>query len=61
MEPYKTMNFYNAINVPKSGKPDCFPLNKSVWKLKRPLKIKVFDWFVLKGVILTKYNLLKRN
>jgi hypothetical protein len=38
-----------------------FPLNKSVWKLKIPLKIKVFVWFVLKGVILTKDSLLKRN
>jgi hypothetical protein len=38
-----------------------FPLNKLVWKLKIPLKIKVFVWFVLKGVILTKDNMLKRN
>jgi hypothetical protein len=38
-----------------------YPLNKSVWKLEVPLKIKVFDWFVLKGFILTKGNLLKRN
>jgi hypothetical protein len=30
-------------------------------KLKIPLKIKIFVWFVLKGVILTKDNLLKRN
>jgi hypothetical protein len=38
-----------------------YPLNKSVWKLEVPLNIKVFDWFVLKGFILTKGNLLKRN
>jgi len=36
------------------------PLNKSIWKLKIPLKIKVFIWFLLKGVILTKDNLLRR-
>jgi hypothetical protein len=38
-----------------------FPPNKSVWELKIPLKIKVFVWFLRKGVILTKDNLLKRN
>jgi hypothetical protein len=33
--------------------------NKELWKLKLPLKIKIFMWFLLKGVILTKDNLLK--
>jgi hypothetical protein len=37
------------------------PLNKEVWKLKLPLKVKVFIWFFLKGVILTKDNLVKHN
>ncbi|WVZ69697.1 hypothetical protein U9M48_018444 [Paspalum notatum var. saurae] len=37
------------------------PLNKSLWKLRLPLKNKIFNWFVLKGVILTKNNLLKRR
>lgn len=37
------------------------PLNKDVWKLKLPIKVKVFIWFFLKGVILTKDNLIKRN
>jgi len=37
------------------------PLNKSIWKLKIPLKIKVFIGFLLKGVILTKDNLLRRR
>ncbi|WVZ94165.1 hypothetical protein U9M48_040091, partial [Paspalum notatum var. saurae] len=37
------------------------PLNKSLWKLRLPLKIKIFNWFVLKEVILTKDNLLKRR
>jgi hypothetical protein len=31
------------------------------WKIKVPLKIKVFMWFVHKGVILTKDNLAERN
>ncbi|WVZ69705.1 hypothetical protein U9M48_018450 [Paspalum notatum var. saurae] len=37
------------------------PLNKNLWKLKLPLKIKIFVWFLMKGVILTKDNLKKRN
>jgi len=37
------------------------PTNKHMWKLKLPLKIKVFVWFLIKGVILTKDNLVKRN
>ncbi|WVZ49766.1 hypothetical protein U9M48_001095 [Paspalum notatum var. saurae] len=37
------------------------PLNKNLWKLKLPLKIKIFVWFLMKDVILTKDNLKKRN
>uniref|UniRef100_A0A453PGZ4 Reverse transcriptase zinc-binding domain-containing protein n=1 Tax=Aegilops tauschii subsp. strangulata TaxID=200361 RepID=A0A453PGZ4_AEGTS len=37
------------------------PNSKHVWKVKVPLKIKVFMWFVHKQVILTKDNLVKRN
>ena len=36
-------------------------LNKKLWKLKAPVKIKVFLWYLGKGVILTKDNLAKRN
>ena len=35
--------------------------SKDVWKVKVPLKIKVFMWFVHKQVILTKDNLVKCN
>jgi hypothetical protein len=35
--------------------------NKVIWKLKAPLKIKVFLWYLKRGVILTKDNLAKRN
>lgn len=35
--------------------------NKYIWKLKVPLKIKIFMWFLHKGVILTKDNLAKRR
>ena len=36
-------------------------LNKRLWKLKAPLKIKIFLWYLRRGVILTKDNLVKRN
>ena len=32
-----------------------------IWKLKIPLKIKNFLWFLKRGVTLTKNNLTKRN
>jgi hypothetical protein len=32
-----------------------------LWKLKIPLKIKVFLWYLGRGVILTKDNLARRN
>jgi hypothetical protein len=35
--------------------------NKALWKLKVPLKIKIFMWYLIKGVVLTKDNLAKRN
>ena len=37
------------------------PRTVHIWKVKVPLKIKVFMWFVHKGVILTKDNLVKRK
>jgi hypothetical protein len=35
--------------------------NKKIWKLKIPLKIKIFLWFLKRRVVLTKDNLAKRN
>ena len=35
--------------------------NKKLWKLKIPLKIKIFLWYLKQGVILTKDNLARRN
>jgi hypothetical protein len=35
--------------------------NKKIWKIKIPLKTKIFGWYLRRGVILTKYNLVKRN
>jgi hypothetical protein len=34
-------------------------LHKYLWKLKRPLKIKIFMWFLRVKVLLTKDNLIK--
>jgi hypothetical protein len=36
-------------------------LKKYIWKMKVPLKINIFMWFLHRKVILTKDNLLKRN
>jgi hypothetical protein len=36
-------------------------INKLIWKVKAPLKIKFFPWYLRQGVILTKDNLVKRN
>jgi hypothetical protein len=35
--------------------------NKMIWKMKIPLKTKVFGWYLRRGVILTKDKLAKRN
>jgi hypothetical protein len=35
--------------------------HRKIWKWKIPLKIKIFLWFLHKGVILTKDNLAKKN
>lgn len=32
-----------------------------MWSLKLPLKVKIFIWYLLKGVVLTKDNLTKRQ
>jgi len=37
------------------------PIPRFHWKVKIPLKIKVFLWFMHKGVTLTKDNLAKKN
>lgn len=40
---------------------DCQFRHKVIWKLKVPLKIKFFAWYLCRGVVLTKDNLAKRN
>jgi hypothetical protein len=36
-------------------------VTQKIWHMKVPLKIKIFLWFLKKGIILTKDNLTKRN
>jgi hypothetical protein len=36
-------------------------LHKFIWKLKIPLKIKIFFWNLQRGIILTKDNLVRKN
>jgi hypothetical protein len=33
--------------------------NHKIWKMKVPLKVKIFAWYLRKGVVLTKDNLVK--
>ncbi len=40
---------------------DVVPRKDLIWKLRIPLKNKIFLWYLKKGVILTKDNLAKRN
>jgi hypothetical protein len=36
-------------------------MNKQLWRLKVPLKIKIFMWYMRREVVLTKDNLARRN
>ena len=47
--------YTNLVNE-HSAHDDCI-----AWKLRFPMKIKIFLWYLKKGVILTKDNLLKRK
>jgi hypothetical protein len=56
---FSVASMYNALILPD------VPIDKisndKLWKLKIPLRIKVFGWYLRKGVVLTKDNLAKRN
>ena len=36
-------------------------LSQEIWRAKMPMKIKIFMWYLKRGVILTKDNLARRN
>jgi hypothetical protein len=35
--------------------------HKKIWKIKISLKIKIFLWFLQRGIVLTKDNLARKN
>jgi hypothetical protein len=54
---FSVASLYNALTLSDLPVLD----NKKIWKMKIPLKNKVFSWYLHWGVILTKDNLLKWN
>jgi hypothetical protein len=48
---------YNALILPNLPVLD----NKKIWTMKIPLKNKKIAWYLRRGVILTKDNLIKQN
>ncbi|WVZ66350.1 hypothetical protein U9M48_015586, partial [Paspalum notatum var. saurae] len=53
---YSVQSLCNVLIQDKS-----LPRNSKLWKLKIPLKIKIFLWYLKNRVILTKDNLVKKN
>ena len=53
---FTVRSMYRALVAPLA-----VPYNNIIWKLKIPLKIKVFMWYLQKGVVLTKDNLARRQ
>ena len=53
---FSVKSMYNDLM--QSGKT---PENCALWKLRLPLKVKIFLWYIQKGVTLTKDSLLKRD
>jgi hypothetical protein len=56
---FSVASMYNALILPNV--PIYKTSNNKLWKLKIPLWIKVFGWYLHKGVVLTKDKLAKRN
>jgi hypothetical protein len=59
MASFSVASMYNALILPDV--PIDKISNNKLWKLKIPLRIKVFGWYLRKTVVLTKDNLAKRN
>ena len=56
MSYFSVRSMYRAITAT-----NIIPHNYIIWKLKLPLKIKIFMWYLIKGVTLTKDNLARRR
>jgi hypothetical protein len=52
---------FSVQSMYKDPKGGVISINKPLWKLKLPLKVKFFPWFLHRGVILTKDNLARQN
>jgi hypothetical protein len=53
---FSIKSMYLALIMDNRGRSDM-----TIWKLKVPLKIKIFMWYLKRGVVLTKDNLIRRN
>jgi hypothetical protein len=53
---FSVCSMYRALVVPH-----ILPRDHVIWKLKLPLKVKIFIWYLIKGVALIKDNLAKRQ
>ena len=59
MESQKERLFHDPVYV-STIKQGVLPKKTPLWKLRVPLKIKIFLWYLIKGATLTKDNLAKR-
>jgi hypothetical protein len=53
---FSVCSMYRVLVVPH-----ILPRDHVIWKLKLPLKVKIFIWYLIKGVALIKDNLAKRQ
>lgn len=53
---YTVQSLYSIMICSGQGRQD-----QTIWKMKIPLKIKIFAWYLRRGVTLTRDNLAKRN
>jgi hypothetical protein len=53
---FSVKSMYTSLMLGKSVPEKC-----ASWKLRVPLKTKIFLWYLKKGIILTKDNLIKRK
>ncbi|WVZ90711.1 hypothetical protein U9M48_036990 [Paspalum notatum var. saurae] len=56
-----TNGFFSVKSMYSSLISNGVKVSQDLWHLKLPLKIKIFLWFLRRGVILTKDNLIRRN
>jgi hypothetical protein len=52
---FTVWSMYRALIIPHIT-----PRRHHIWKLRIPLKIKVFMWYLIKNIVLTKDNLAKK-